>query len=188
MAATAPRMAAGSQIRRDDGFTYLGVLFLVTLLGLGLAGTCEVWSIASQRARERELLWTGNQYLRALKAYYQQSPGIRQYPLRLEELLEDRRFPMPRRHLRQLYADPVNRSTEWGLILNADGRIAGVRSLSEQQPLKQAGFPLLWEDFTGRTKYSEWRFVADPGLIAGKPPSTGTPAIRTGVLKTGSRP
>jgi type II secretory pathway pseudopilin PulG len=182
-------MAAGNVMRRDAGFTYLGVLFLVMLLGLGLAGTCEVWSIASQRARERELLWIGNQYARALKSYYQQSPGIRQYPLRLEELLEDRRFPVPRRHLRQRYADPVNRSAEWGLILNADGRIAGVHSLSDQQPMKQAGFALRWEDFTGRTRYSEWRFVADPALMGGTKPSTGTTAAtRVGISNTGSRP
>ncbi|HXE49725.1 MAG TPA: type II secretion system protein [Ramlibacter sp.] len=158
-------MPAGRARRRDGGFTYLGVLFVVVLLGLGLAGASEVWSISSRRARERELLWVGNQYTRALKSYYMQSPGARQYPLRLDELLEDRRFPMPRRHLRQLYPDPVARSAEWRLILNAEGRIGGVASLSEETPLKQAGFPPKWEAFEGLTKYSDWRFVADINLL-----------------------
>ncbi|HXD43404.1 MAG TPA: type II secretion system protein [Ramlibacter sp.] len=147
------------------------------LLGLGLAGASEVWGIASQRARERELLWVGNQYARALKSYYMQSPGARQYPLRLDELVEDRRFPVPRRHLRQLYPDPVARSAEWDLILNAEGRIGGIASRSEQAPLKQAGFPLMWEKFEGMTKYSEWRFVADVNLLdLKKPPPPGTAA------------
>jgi type II secretory pathway pseudopilin PulG len=183
-------MPTGRARRRNGGFTYLGVLFVVVLLGLGLAGTSEVWSIASHRARERELLWVGNQYARALKSYYMQSPGPRQYPSRIDELLEDRRFPMPRRHLRQLYADPVARSAEWGLILNAEGRIGGVRSLSEDTPLKQAGFAVQWEEFEGRTKYSEWRFVADATLLeVKKPPPPGTAATAgSPALNSGSRP
>src|SRR5215208_854940 len=101
MAETAHPMRAGKALRREAGFTYLGALFVVMLLGLGLAGASEVWSIASQRAHERELLWVGNQYVRALKSYHQQSPGPRQFPLTLDELVEDRRFPTPRRHLRK---------------------------------------------------------------------------------------
>jgi type II secretory pathway pseudopilin PulG len=165
-------MRAGRALRREAGFTYLGVLFVVMLLGLGLAGTSEVWSIASQRARERELLWVGNQYVRALKSYHQQSPGPRQFPLTLDELVEDRRFPMPRRHLRKSYVDPVTREPEWGLILNAQGRIGGIRSRSDETPMKRAGFPLKWEEFEGRTKYSEWRFIADPDLLEVKVPAT----------------
>jgi type II secretory pathway pseudopilin PulG len=174
-------MPVGRARRRDGGFTYLGVLFVVVLLGLGLAGASEVWSIASQRTRERQLLWVGNQYARALKSYYTQSPGARQYPLRLDELVEDRRFPEPRRHLRQLYPDPVGRSAEWGLILNAEGRIGGIASLSEQTPLKQAGFPPAWEKFEGMTKYSDWRFVADVNLLEVKkpqPPGTAATSSR----------
>jgi type II secretory pathway pseudopilin PulG len=156
--------------RRAGGFTYFGVLFLIMLLGLGLGGACEIWSVTNQRAQERQLLWVGTQYARALKTYYEQSPGARQYPLKLEDLLEDRRFPVPKRHLRKLYADPVGRGSGWITILNADGRIGGVRSQSEQTPMKQAGFPLRWEDFNGRAKYAEWRFVADVNLLEVKKP------------------
>ena len=169
-------MPAGRAPRRQAGFTYLGVLFVVVLLGLGLAETSQVWSIASKRAHERELLWVGNQYVRALKSYYLQSPGVRQYPATLDELVEDRRFPTPRRHLRKLHVDPVTREPGWGLILNAQGRIGGIHSRSDETPMKQAGFPVKWEDFAGRTKYSEWRFIADTDLLEVKKPAPGTPA------------
>lgn len=163
-------MGAGKPVRRDGGFTYLGVLFLVAILGLGLAGASQSWSVASQRSRERELLWVGTQYARALQSYYQQSPGLRQYPRRLEDLLEDNRFPAPRRHLRRLYPDPISRSTRWGLVNTPDGRIAGVYSLSEEAPWKRANFPLRWEGFAGRRKYSEWKFVADVSLMGNRQP------------------
>src|SRR4029079_2725961 len=121
-------MPAG-KCRRQGGFTYIGVLFLLVLLGLGLAGTGEAWSVASRRAREKELLWVGNQYARAIRSYYMQSPGVRQFPSQLEDLLEDRRFPEPRRHLRQLYAAPISHE-RFDVVLAEDGRIGGVRSHS----------------------------------------------------------
>ena len=35
----------------------------------------------------------------------------------LEELLADRRFPTPQRHLRQLYDDPFTGRPDWELVL-----------------------------------------------------------------------
>ena len=170
-------MRTGKQLRQR-GFTYMASLLLVMLIGLALAGASQAWSVADQRARERELLWVGTQYARAINTYYLQSPGLRQYPLRLEDLLEDKRFPMPRRHLRRLYPDPITRSTDWGLIRSIDGRIVGVHSRSEDLPWKQAEFPLRWEDFKDRSQYAQWRFVANAGLLDTPPPAgtSGAPA------------
>jgi type II secretory pathway pseudopilin PulG len=169
-------MRAGKAARRSGGFTYLGVLFLVMLMGLGLSGTLQAWSTANQRGKERDLLWVGEQYARAIRAYYQQSPGLRQYPQKLEDLLEDKRFPTTRHHLRRLYPDPITGSLEWGLIKTMDGRIAGVHSTSEAEPWKKDNFPLRWKDFTDKTQYAEWRFVADVGLLGEATPAAGTTA------------
>lgn len=150
------RLSAGQQ-----GFTYLGVMFLIILMGGAVAGAGQLWSMASQRERERELLWVGSQYARALRSYYRSSPGIAEYPKRLEDLLDDRRNLKPLRHLRRLYADPTTGSSDWALILTFDGRIAGVHSRSEQRPLKAAGFPSEWGDFKGAGRYADWQFVAE---------------------------
>jgi type II secretory pathway pseudopilin PulG len=177
---TCARRASLPPRRRQGGFTYFGVLFLLVLLGLGLAGTGETWTLASRRAKERELLWTGNQYARAIRSYYNQSPGLRQFPSQLEDLVEDRRFPEPRRHLRQLYADPITRD-RFDIVLSQDGRIGGVRSRSDATPLKQDNFPQKFRDFKGATHYADWLFIADnlPGspvrpTAAGTPPAAGT--------------
>lgn len=168
------RLRRHSPGRHARGFTYLGVMFLVALMGLGLSGLMQLWSIANQRAHERELLWVGSQYARALQSYYLQSPGTRQYPKTLDELVVDDRFPTPRRHLRKLYADPVTRSTDWGLIKSPDGRIAGVHSLSTAEPWKKAEFARPWDDFKDRNSYADWRFVANVGLLAENKQATGT--------------
>jgi type II secretory pathway pseudopilin PulG len=147
------------------------------LLGLGLAGTGETWTLASRRAHEKELLWVGNQYARAIRAYYMQSPGTRQFPAQLEDLLEDRRFPTPRRHLRQLYVDPISRE-RFDPVLSQDGRIGGVHSHSDETPLKQDNFPAKFRDFKGSTHYSDWLFIADN--LPGSPQKPGAAAAAAG--------
>ena len=193
-------MRAGKALPAQGGFTYIGVLFLIVLLGLGLAGTGEVWSLASRRAREKQLLWVGNQYARAIKAYYLQSPGTRQFPAQLEDLVEDRRFPEPRRHLRQLYVDPISRE-RFDAVMSDDGsRIAGVRSHSDETPMKQDNFPPKYRDFKGSTHYSDWLFVAEnlpgsprraqaAGADTGIGTATGTaPAASSGTVATPDAP
>lgn len=154
-------MQTGSGGAGQAGFTYLGVLFLVALMGGSLAAVGQLWSVQTQRDKERQLLWVGGQYAQALRSYYRSSPGVAQYPQQLDELLEDNRFPSPRRHLRRLYPDPVTASDDWGLVRSVDGRIVGVHSRSPQQPRKQQGFEPPWTDFAGLQSYADWRFVAE---------------------------
>lgn len=157
-------MQSGSG-QRQQGFTYLGVLFLIVLMGAALASAGQVWSSVARRDHERELLWVGTQYAQALRSYYRSSPGLAQYPATLEELLEDHRFPSPKRHLRRLYPDPIGSTGEWGFLRGFDNRITGVYSQSQEQPLKQADFPTEWVDFTGMTRYSDWQFVAEKAFL-----------------------
>jgi len=146
---------------RCGGYSYIFVLVLVALIGVGLAGTGQLWHTVMKRERERELLFVGEQMRRALTMYYDSSPGIKRYPTSLEALLEDRRYPNVRRYLRKIYIDPVTGSRQWGLVTLSDGGIVGVHSLSGERPLKTGGFSPRDEQFTGKTKYSDWVFKAD---------------------------
>lgn len=148
--------------RRQAGFTYLGVLFAIVLLGVALAATGEVWHTALRRDKEKELIFVGSQMRQALQSYYQKSPGAKEYPLRLEDLVRDNRFPFIMRHLRRIYTDPITQSKDWGLI-RLDGRIVGVYSKSKERPLKQAGFPSEYKAFEQQESYAGWVFLAVEG-------------------------
>jgi len=150
---------------RQQGFGYLLVLFALAALGLSLAGTGQVWHTTAQREKEADLLFVGNQYRRAIESYYKQSPdAVKQYPLKLEDLLEDKRFPTPKRHLRQLYRDPMTGSADWGLMKAAD-RIVGVYSTSDGNALKTT---FLERDaaFAGTSRYADWLFSPATGAVA----------------------
>ncbi len=149
---------AGRRYRlRQSGFGYLLVLFALASMGLILAGTGQVWHTTAQRDREAELLFAGNQFRRAITSYHDDSPGAaKQYPQRLEDLLEDTRHPVPVRHLRRIYRDPMTGSTEWGLVL-ANGRIVAVHSRSQGVPIK-TDFRPRDASLVGATRYDEWVF------------------------------
>lgn len=149
-----------SSFARAAGFTYIGVLVLVAMMGVALAGAGQVWQTQLRRERERELLFVGQQFRAALNRYARQTAGqARRAPLRLEELLQDPRFPGVRRHLRRIYLDPVTGGAEWGLIKGPGGEIYGVHSLSGEEPFKKSGFALADRSFEGATKYSDWVFM-----------------------------
>lgn len=155
----------------------LALLIGLVLSGIALMGAVDVWTLQRQREREQQLLYAGDQYRQAIRRYYYAAPvgTPRTLPVSLELLLEDDRYPIPVRHLRRLYPDPITGQEEWGL-LRAGDRIAGVYSLSEAMPVKQAGFSIADESFTGRSRYKEWvfSFTAAPGAggvvlpVAGK--------------------
>lgn len=162
---------------RARGFTYLTVLFVVAMLGGGLALVGELWHTAAQREKEAQLLFVGDQYRRAIGQYYLSGPQ-RQYPRSLTDLLKDPRRPSTERYLRRLYPDPITGKDEWGLVKAPDGGILGVYSLSDDAPFKSANFRVRDAAFEGKSKYSDWKFAFAPAAQGAAAPKPATPIQR----------
>jgi type II secretory pathway pseudopilin PulG len=154
---------------RQRGFAYLWTLMLVAFMGVGLTIAADLYATAMRRDKERELLFIGHEFRHALERYYTAAAGQNQYPLTLEELLKDPRFPNARRHLRRLYADPITGKAEWNLILQ-QGRIVGIRSLSMQRPIKQDNFDDDDAGLARKSRYADWVFTYPHDLFT---PSQG---------------
>lgn len=166
----------------------LALLFLLAVLGTGMAALGTVWTTAVQREKEAELLFIGAQFSRALESYHRLSPGPeKRYPQTLEALVLDPRFPNTVRHLRRIYSDPMTGVPEWGLIRDAQGGIIGVHSLSEATPFKQTGFAPGQEGFTEAASYRDWVFKAK--AEAGSPTTMaaeGSQMVRPGGPSSGA--
>jgi type II secretory pathway pseudopilin PulG len=147
----------------EAGFNYIGLMILVAVTGVALAAAGEVWQVSLKREKEQELLFVGNQFRNALTLYYQSSaPQGKRFPMSLEDLLRDPRTPALRRYLRKIYVDPITGTPEWGLIKGPGGEIYGVHSLSDDEPVKKAGFEKINRNLEGKSRYSEWIFVYSP--------------------------
>ena len=150
----------------QSGFTYLGLLFAVAILGITLATVGIVWSTQIRREREAQLLWVGDQYRAAIKRY-RSSGG--QFPPALVDLVEDPRFPVPKRHLRRLYADPMTGHVDWQLIMAPGGTgIIGVASSSQDVPIKQTNFDAIDTAFDQAQCYCDWKFM-NASLVRWRP-------------------
>lgn len=147
---------------RAAGFTYIGLLVAVAVMGLGLAEVGVIWRTQAQREREVELLFIGRAFQSAIASYY--AVGPHQYPPEIADLIEDKRFAEPKHHLRKLYADPMTGAPDWTLISAPMQGISGIASSSKAQPIKKAGFDEDEENFKEATSYSDWQFIYVPRL------------------------
>lgn len=157
----------------QHGFTLLAVIAAMLLLALASNSVLTYVSQQALREREAELLRVGQLYAQAIGSYYEASPGsVKRWPRTLEDLVEDQRFVGIKRHLRQLYADPMTRTTNWGLVNASDGGLTGVYSRSEAQPIRNAAIALGALTLSPARRYADWQFVYQP---APAPPPTLTP-------------
>jgi type II secretory pathway pseudopilin PulG len=150
--------------RPTRGFTLLMVLALTAVIGVGLMLAGPLWREQQARERERQWLRIGNLYAHALTQYIEASPGSsRQGPAQLEELLSDPRFLGTRRHMRQLYGDPLQPGKPWAPVLDAQGRIVGVRSMAQGRPFVEVVPPGVSASTpSSGSTYAGWLFMARP--------------------------
>lgn len=148
-------------MRRQQGFSYVVVMFLVAIVALLTARALENALTAARRDKEAELLWVGRSLRDAIGDYYRSTPGSdKKFPQKLADLLDDRRDSGAlRRSLRKVYRDPISGAKEWGEVKTEKGELIGVYSLSTQRPLRRKGVGPDLPGFDDAQTYQQWRFI-----------------------------
>jgi type II secretory pathway pseudopilin PulG len=148
---------------RQGGFTYLGLVIFIAIIGMVGAATLKIGSLLQRAAAEEELLEIGAAFSAALQSYAAATPRGTppQPPPTLQDLLKDPRFPGVRRHLRKIFVDPMTGKAEWGIVYLGDKKgVLAVYSLSTAKPLKIANFDSRFQNFENKEKISDWKFMA----------------------------
>jgi type II secretory pathway pseudopilin PulG len=178
----------------QGGFAYLALLISIAIIGVAAAGTIQLGAIYQRRVAEKELLYVGGEFQRALLDYAETTPlGQPTQPRTLDELLLDPRYPNPVRHLRKLYADPMTGKADWVLVKGLDGQtIIGIHSASTARPIQIAHFPKEFRGFEKKKRYTDWVFVARfPQSMPGGPvnvPSEGGTTAAEGAASDSADP
>jgi len=108
--------------KHDAGYTVLLAIFMVaTMLLLAATATPNLLT-QGRRLREQESIWRGNQYVRAIRLYFQKNG---KYPSSLEDLSKPNAVGV--HFLRKAYREPMNSSDgSWRLIyVTPTGQLVG---------------------------------------------------------------
>jgi len=149
--------------RQQGGFTYVGLLIFIAVLGLMSAGVLRVGMTMQRHQDEQDLLERGQALAQALASYARATPaGQSRQPKAIEDLLRDPRYPkIIMRHLRAIGVDPFTGQAQWGELRSEDKKgIIGFYSLSEQKPWRKSFVPP-FEDFEDKPRYKDWIFTTD---------------------------
>jgi len=169
------------------GFTFLGLMFAVMLMGLLAAAASVTVSFALRRDAEAQLLFVGRAYGVAIGSYVKtHAKDAQPYPTDLAQLLQDPRSLTPAHYLRRLYFDPITGRDEWGLVRSPEGGIIGVHSLSPRAPVRRHSDGAKdGIDFEHARTYQDWVFgplsasdiSAGGGSTSGPDDDAGIPAV-----------
>jgi type II secretory pathway pseudopilin PulG len=106
----------------EAGYAVLLAIFLVASMLLLAAAAAPNVLMQGRRLREQEAIWRGNQYVRAIRLYYQKNG---KYPSSLEDLTKANAAGV--HFLRKSYREPMNSADgNWRLIyVTASGQLVG---------------------------------------------------------------
>src|ERR1700688_2539532 len=104
-------MSRSSHKRPDGGYAVLLAIFLVATRLLLAAAAAPNILTQGRRLREQEAIWRGNQYVRAIRLYYQKNG---KYPASLEDLSKANAVGV--HFLRKTYNEPMSADGKWRLI------------------------------------------------------------------------
>ncbi len=178
------RNKIGRTLGNQQGAMLIFALVAVVIMGFAAAMAGSSWKTVMQRAKEEQLLWVGQQYVKAIESYYGTDfggkprpkdqgsgtgtdgkvTGTGVLPNSLDDLVRDPRALHVVRHLRRIYQDPMT-GEDFVILKDPGGRIRGVRSTSTATPFRTENFPEGLEDLAGKERYDQWEFAFQ---VAGK--------------------
>ena len=117
--------------RRDAGFSLAALIFFATAASILAAAAVPAYQMQAKREREKELIFRGEEYTRAIQKY-QRKFGV--YPGSIDQLVQTNGL----RFLRRAYKDPIT-GQDFELI-KVGAEIRGVKSRSKDKPLDMVHF------------------------------------------------
>src|SRR5689334_17796434 len=117
--------------RPDSGFSLAALIFFAAAASILAAAAVPAYQMQAKREREKELIFRGAEYTRAIQKY-QRKFGM--YPASIDQLLQTNGL----RFLRRAYKDPITGKDFRLLRINPDGSLSGSKVFAQNvnnQPL-----------------------------------------------------
>ncbi|MEJ2007152.1 MAG: hypothetical protein P8Z30_03195 [Acidobacteriota bacterium] len=119
--------------RAGEGYVLLIMMMIATLLLISLAAAVPSIYVEGQREKEKELIFRGEQYARAIELFHTK---FNRYPTSVKELLHTNNMSF----LRRAFRDPMSKDGKWRFIhatasgIIIDSKILGPPSKQKKKP------------------------------------------------------
>lgn len=144
-----------------QGYALITAIIAINIFAIFSLMASSMWQREIGRENEKELIFRGNQYVRAITEYRKKHPNT--FPTGIDVLASER-------FIRKLYSDPVGETGEWNYVMKSRSannktlliippgllskyiksyNLAGVASGSPDES---------YMEYRGKTRYDEWAF------------------------------
>src|SRR5262245_5226385 len=113
--------------RPDAGFSLAALIFFATAVSILLAAAVPVYQMQAKREMEEELIFRGEEYMRAIQKY-QRRVGV--FPSSIEQLVSTYQL----RFLRRPYKDPITGEDFRLITISPDGSVSGSKMFMQNMP------------------------------------------------------
>src|SRR6516165_2173438 len=114
-------------IHRSDGYAFIALMIALTVMLIALAAALPSVYHESQREKEEELIFRGNEYARAIYLFRLK---FQRFPTSVDELIRTNNI----RFLRHAYKDPMSANGKWRFIhVGAGGALIDSLTMGPQQ-------------------------------------------------------
>jgi len=110
--------------RRDAGFSLAALIFFATAASILAAAAVPAYQMQAKREREKELIFRGEEYTRAIQKY-QRKFGVN--PGSIDQLVQTNGL----RFLRRAYKDPITGKDFRLIRINPDGSLSGSKLFAQ---------------------------------------------------------
>jgi type II secretory pathway pseudopilin PulG len=113
----------GQELRRGEaGYAMAALLVMIAVMAVVMSAAMPVWRHAAQREKESELVFRGQQYVRAIRLY---NNRLRSFPPSVDALVQGR-------YLRKKFKDPI--TGDDFQVLSAGAPAPGLAQPGQTQP------------------------------------------------------
>ncbi len=144
-----------------SGYALITAIIAINIFAIFSLMASSMWQREIGRENEKELIFRGNQFVRAISSYRKQHPNT--FPPDIE-ILEKERF------IRKLYSDPVNETGEWNyviksrnanektLIIITSGLLSKYSKSYDLIGVASGSPDESYMEYRGKNRYDEWAF------------------------------
>ncbi|MEN8222980.1 MAG: hypothetical protein ABFR36_06935 [Acidobacteriota bacterium] len=144
-----------------SGYALLTAIIAINIFAIFSLMASSMWQREIGRENERELIFRGNQYVKAITGFRKKHPNT--FPKDID-ILEKEKF------IRKLYKDPVSETGEWNFVIKS--RNANNKTLiiitPDLLPKYSKSYSFIgvasgsinesYMEYRGKNRYDEWAF------------------------------